>query len=92
MSLGVGGLDIGLLEPALGAVLPGAHGVLDGALATVVEVPAGCDGELPATVLEPAVLEPGVLEPMDVLVEGVAPVVPLFAGVQGAAVVLVVAD
>jgi hypothetical protein len=66
--------------------------VLDGALATVVEVPAGCDGELPATVLEPAVLEPGVLEPMDVLVEGVAPVVPLSAGVQGAAVVLVVAD
>jgi hypothetical protein len=29
---------------------------------------------------------------MDVLVEGVAPVVPLSAGVQGAAVVLVVAD
>jgi hypothetical protein len=88
MSLGVGGLAMGLLlEPGLGAVLPGAHGALDGALATVVEVPAGCDGELPATVLEP-----GVLEPMDVLVEGVVPVVPLFVGVQGDAVVLVIAD
>jgi hypothetical protein len=85
MSLGVGGLAT---EP-LGVVFPGAQGPFDGALATVVDVPAGCDGVLPATVLEP-----GVLEPMElvVLLEGVVPVVPLFAGVQGSAVVVVVAD
>lgn len=80
MLLGVGGFAIGLLvEPA-----PGAHGPLDGEPATVVEVPAGCDGVLPATVLEPAVELP--------VVEGVAPVVPLLAGVHGDVTVFVVLD
>ena len=90
MLLGAGGLAmLLLLEPGLGVVAPGAHGPLDGALATVVEVPAGCEGVLPATVLDPVVLLPVVgLE----LIEGVVPVVPLFVGVQGDAVVLIVDD
>jgi|SRR5215831_1846413 len=76
-----------LLEPGPGVVAPGGHGLLDGPLATVVDVPAGCDGELPATVLEPVVLLP--VEGL-VLIEGVLPVVPLFVGVHGDATVGVV--
>jgi hypothetical protein len=88
MLLGGGGLEIGLLvEPGPGVVAPGAHGALEGALATVVDVPDGCEGVVPATVLEPALELPvvGLL-----LIEGVFPVVPLFVGVQGDATVLVV--
>lgn len=90
MLLGVGGLEIGLLdEPGPGVDAPGAHGSLDGALATVVEVPGGCDGVLPATVLEPVVELPvvGLL-----LIEGVVAVVPLLVGVHGEATVVVVLD
>ncbi|HKD80906.1 MAG TPA: hypothetical protein VKH81_14510 [Candidatus Angelobacter sp.] len=87
MSLGVGGLEIGLpVEPGPGVALPGAHGPLDGLPATVVEVPAGCDGVLPAMV-ELLGLDAGL-----VLVEGVVLVVPLLVGVHGAATVVVVLD
>ena len=80
MLLGGGGLDIGLLLGV--AVLPGVHGVLEGALATVVEVPAGCDGVLPATVELP-VLAVELLGVELELVE-LPTLVPLFAGVHGA--------
>ncbi|HKV92102.1 MAG TPA: hypothetical protein VJW20_06100 [Candidatus Angelobacter sp.] len=86
MLLGVGGLDIGLLGVV---VLPGVHGVLDGAPATVVEVPAGCDGVLPATVEFPVLvveLPVPVVELLGVELELVElpTLVPLFAGVHGA--------
>lgn len=84
ISLGVGGLDIGLLvEPGPGVALPGAHGPVDELPATVLEVPAGCDGVLPATV------ELLGLDVELVLVEGVVLVVPLLVGVHGATVVVV---
>src|SRR5262249_2033326 len=52
-----------------------------------VEVPGGCDGVLPATVLEPVLLPVG-----ELLMEGVVAVVPLLVGVQGEATVVVVLD
>lgn len=89
MLLGGGGLEIGLLVEPGPVVLPGVHGVLEGAPATVVEVPAGCDGVLPATVEFPvlAVELPGVVvELLGVELEVVElpMLVPLFAGVHGA--------
>ena len=87
--LGGGGLDVGLLGEPGPVVFPGAHGVLDGALATVVEVPAGCDGVLPATVELPMLVVelPGlVVELLGVELELVElpMLVPLFVGVHGA--------
>jgi hypothetical protein len=80
MSLGVGGLEIGLLgDPGPGVVAPGAHG----SLAAVAAVPLDC-GVLPATVL--VVLEVPVEGAVDA--PGDPTVVPLFEGVQGATVVL----
>ena|SRR5215467_2432340 len=74
MELGAGGLAIGLLlEPGPG-VLPGGHG-----LATVVEVPPGCE-VLPAIVAE---VEPAPL----VAVELPIPLVELLL-VEGAVVVV----
>ncbi|HKR94944.1 MAG TPA: hypothetical protein VJW55_06265 [Candidatus Angelobacter sp.] len=87
MLLGVGGLDIGLLVEPGPVVLPGVHGVLDGAPATVVEVPAGCDGVLPATVEFPVLAVEGLaVELLGVELEVVElpMLVPLFAGVHGA--------
>jgi hypothetical protein len=87
MLLGVGGLDIGLLVEPGPVVLPGVHGVLDGAPATVVEVPAGCDGVLPATVEFPVLVVEGLaVELLGVELEVVElpMLVPLFAGVHGA--------
>ncbi|HET9365711.1 MAG TPA: hypothetical protein VFP71_11945 [Candidatus Angelobacter sp.] len=86
MLLGVGGLDIGLLVEPGPVVLPGVHGVLEGAPATVVEVPAGCDGVLPATVEFPVLVVELVVELPGVELEVVElpMLVPLFAGVHGA--------
>lgn len=86
MLLGVGGLDIGLLVEPGPVVLPGVHGVLEGAPATVVEVPAGCDGVLPATVEFPVLAVELVVELPGVELEVVElpMLVPLFAGVHGA--------
>lgn len=86
MLLGGGGLDIGLLVEPGPVVLPGVHGVLEGAPATVVEVPAGCDGVLPATVEFPVLAVELVVELPGVELEVVElpMLVPLFAGVHGA--------
>jgi len=89
-----GGVLFGMVEVPLGdvllGVLPGTQGV-----ATVVEVPLGCDGVADATVELPPVegvplAVEGVLPVAVPLVDGVLPVaLPLlFDGVQGATVVL----
>lgn len=94
--LGVGGLAIGLLADPGPEVPPGGHGV-----ATVVDVPLGCDAL--AVELEPAPLtvELPVLLVVLLLVEGVVvvavpggvevelPMLPLLDGVHGATVVVV---
>ena len=74
-----------MVEPGP-VVLPGVHGVLEGAPATVVEVPAGCDGVLPATVEFPVLAVELVVELPGVELEVVElpMLVPLFAGVHGA--------
>jgi len=74
-------------DPGPGVVLPGAQG-----LATVAEVPAGCDVlEVDPTPLVEELVPVVVLLPAVVVVVPLAVVVPLLEGVQGA-VVRVVAD